>query len=444
MFKKKKIIIYILVTIFIFTISTNMRADDNMFEGNWQGYIDISGQHLNVIINITQKEDSLLGTIDIPAQNLEKYPLEIETTQENIKLFMNGIPGDVVFNGKYENEQIIGTFTQFGSDFDFILTKGSSEKSDSDQEEELLLDGTEQNIEVPVLNGTLKGSLTFPEVYDINNPLAILIAGSGPTDRDGNSQLINTKINNLKEIAYYLTKKGVLTIRFDKRGVKESRDLITEKTPVFSQYKNDIIDIIDYAKNNLGKKNNQIFLIGHSEGSTLSIMVAKEINDLAGLILLAGPGYKQEDLLRTQIKAQNEALYEKGLISDPNVLTTALNDLIKSIENDNEFNLDKYDIPDNFKMVYTSLNNQRDFSKEWLKVDPAILLKQTSVPVSIIQGLNDQQVSKEDAIRLSEFSLGKYSDLHLLEGVDHLLHSDQYKVDQNLLTIINEFIKKHK
>ncbi len=433
----------VLTFILFFTLffSLNVKADDEMFIGNWQGFISVQEQKLNISVTFEQVGSELKGTIDIPQQNLVDYPLDIREVNDNKIVFaMNNIPGDPVFEGTLNNNNITGTFKQSNNKLQFNLSR--AQKSE-DKNNEINLKGSEREIAIPVEGGNIYGSLTYPKVHDINDPIAIIVAGSGPTNRNGNTPLIEQKINNLKDIAHYLANNGILSIRYDKRGVGKSSYLVDSKTPTFGQYREDILQVIEYIKSNLGREADQIFLIGHSEGATLSIMAAQKVNDLAGLILLAGPGYKQETLLRNQLKRQNKMLYENDKIDSEDILVKALDDLIKAIQNNKKFNIDDYNIPDDFKNIYLSLNNQREFSSQWLKTDPANLLSKVNIPTCIIQGSNDQQVSEEDAKRLSKAVDDEIETYKYMEGINHLLFKDKHQVDEEILDTIVNFIKQY-
>ena len=68
------------------------------------------------------------------------------------------------------------------------------------------------------INAFIDGTLLIPT--DIEKPnLAIIVAGSGPTDRNGNQNLL--KNNSLKKLAEGLSKEGIATFRYDKRIVKQ-------------------------------------------------------------------------------------------------------------------------------------------------------------------------------------------------------------------------------
>src|SRR5579871_2017164 len=117
----------------------------------------------------------------------------------------------------------------------------------------------------------IEGTLLAPDKNLKQQKLAIIVAGSGPTDRNGNS-ILGVSANSYKMIAEELSKQGIASFRYDKRGIGKSIPKnFTESNLVFEDYINDIIAIFDYLQDSLGYKN--FYLIGHSEGS-LTGMVA--------------------------------------------------------------------------------------------------------------------------------------------------------------------------
>ncbi len=99
-------------------------------------------------------------------------------------------------------------------------------------------------------------------------PLAIIIAGSGPTDRNGNST-ISAATNEYQMLAYALDSQNIATFRYDKRGIAKSAYAgMKESNLVFDDYVKDAEKIFDYLHDTLGFKN--IYFIGHSEGSFIA------------------------------------------------------------------------------------------------------------------------------------------------------------------------------
>jgi uncharacterized protein len=145
----------------------------------------------------------------------------------------------------------------------------------------------------------LKGTLLLPETIQQQVPLALIIAGSGPTDRDGNSPQL--KSDYLKMLAEGLAAQGIATFSYDKRGVGKSR--VTNKDEaslVIEDFSNDAASWIYQFKED--KRFKKIIVIGHSEGSFLGMLAAKEAK-ADGFISLAGAGRTIDVILNEQIKS---------------------------------------------------------------------------------------------------------------------------------------------
>src|SRR5262245_54909798 len=157
---------------------------------------------------------------------------------------------------------------------------------------------TRLSIEGP--SGTLQGTLAAPEGGP-KAPVAVIIPGSGPTDRDGNNPL-GVTAGSYRLLADALAAKGVSTIRIDKRGMFGSSAAAADA---------DNVRMIDYAADvrawgqEAQKRSSArcAWLIGHSEGSLVALITAQQPGGICGLILVAGPGRKMGDILREQLKA---------------------------------------------------------------------------------------------------------------------------------------------
>ena len=433
-----KVFILLIVSLLFITIPINAEQLD-FFTGNWKGTLFLENKNAKMEVEFLNEQAKKNSIINIQSLDINNKPIRItELNNSKIIFVIENDSINMVFKGNYSSNKIEGSLFQKGNEtYNFVLKRNTKNISN------VKLKGTEQEIKIPVKGGELAASLTYPQTHDINNPVAILTAGSGPTDRDGNTPLVDYQINNLKNISYFLANNDIISIRYDKRGVAGSSELVDNKTPTLTQYSDDILKIIEYVKNNLGRKSKQIFLVGHSEGSTLSIMAAQKMDNLGGIVLLSGPAFKQEVLLKRQLQRQNNILYREEKINDKNLLVNILNKLIKAIENDEKFSISEYNIPNNYKSIYRSLNNQRDFSKEWLKTSPVELLKTLDIPTCIIQGSKDQQIDKENAERLSSVVSEDNLSYNYIKGVDHLLLENNNQISEKVLKTITEFIKKY-
>jgi alpha-beta hydrolase superfamily lysophospholipase len=259
--------------------------------------------------------------------------------------------------------------------------------------------------------------------------LAIIIAGSGPTDRDGNNS--SMKSNYLKMLAEELNKKGISSFRYDKRGVSKSLGDIKSPNEIqFLDYVNDVKSIINHFKDT--KKYKKIVIIGHSEGSLIGMLASKSIAD--GFISIAGAGVDYLTLIQRQLS--NRAPYIKSM-SDPIIEQLKKNKLVDSV-------------PPMLNNLFGT--NLQRFLIDASSFDPAAEISKLLIPILIIQGTNDIQVEVKDAEILHTAS--SKSKLKIIQGMNHvfrqvsenfILNLQTYAnpdlpIDENLPVIISEFI----
>ncbi|WP_294019016.1 alpha/beta hydrolase [Sphingomonas sp.] len=150
-------------------------------------------------------------------------------------------------------------------------------------------------IEAAGPQGPLKGT-----VLDAGKgaPVAILIPGSGPTDRDGNSPL-GIKAAHIRMLAQGLAAQGVTTIRIDKRGTFASKDAVPPGGDVrIADYVTDIGNWMAAARARTGAR--CVWLIGHSEGGMVALATAQVQKELCGVVLAASLGRKMTVVMREQ------------------------------------------------------------------------------------------------------------------------------------------------
>jgi pimeloyl-ACP methyl ester carboxylesterase len=278
----------------------------------------------------------------------------------------------------------------------------------------------EVEVQVPARGGSLAATLSIPVDAAGKVPGVVIVAGSGPTDRDGNNPLIPGEVNTYKEIAHYLASRGVAVLRYDKGGIGGSAGLALSGTPPFEWYAEDAASCVEFLKSVEEVDAGRVFLAGHSEGGVLALMAATTGSDMAGLILLSSPGYPMHHTLRLQMEAQGDAAESIGLAGMKEKILTALDDLYEAIRTGKPFDCSIYGLPQELASVYLSLDLQREFTEGMLFADPAEMARQVSVPVCIVQGTADTQVGVENAVALAD-AVGDGVETHIIEGVDHVL-----------------------
>ena len=154
----------------------------------------------------------------------------------------------------------------------------------------------EEIIVLETPTGNIEGTLLVPSKK--NAPLVLIIAGSGPTDRDGNSGSL--KNNSLKMLAQGLYDNNIASLRFDKRGVAGSLSAYKSELR-FEDYINDVEQWTKVLKND--SRFSSVIILGHSEGSLIG-MIAAQKGMVEKYISMAGPGVTMQATLRRQLADQ--------------------------------------------------------------------------------------------------------------------------------------------
>jgi alpha-beta hydrolase superfamily lysophospholipase len=157
----------------------------------------------------------------------------------------------------------------------------------------------------------LAGTLLLPLISEIQYvPGVVLIAGSGPTDRDGNNSLAPVRIDLLKQIAELLARTGIASLRYDKRGIGASTPRPTRSLQAqerFFSWENFVGDVqaahAELLRHNEIKPYATAFL-GHSEGALLALAATAAMGKRGpyALVLAGAPGLPLNDIVRSQIR----------------------------------------------------------------------------------------------------------------------------------------------
>ena len=250
---------------------------------------------------------------------------------------------------------------------------------------------TKQDISV---NKHIDGTLLSPN--NVKKPnLAIIIAGSGPTDRDGNQNFL--KNNSLKKLAVNLTNNNIATYRYDKRIVKQLKSNNLDKNIIFDHFVTDAKSVIDYFKST--KNFNKIYVIGHSQGSLVGMLAAKDRAD--GFISLAGAGQSIDQVIIEQVNK-----------TAPN-FTEDTKRIFKTLKEGKTTT--------DYPMALSSIFNIeiQKFMINWIKYNPTEVLSTLNIPILVINGTKDLQVSETEAKLLKEAN--KDATLKIIENMNHVL-----------------------
>jgi uncharacterized protein len=255
-------------------------------------------------------------------------------------------------------------------------------------------------LQAPGPKGPLSGTMTDA---GRGAPVVLIIPGSGPTDRNGNSPMGVTAAP-YRMLAEALAERGISTVRVDKRGMFGSKDAGSPNEVTVSGYAQDIRAWIGAIRRRTGS--GCVWVLGHSEGVLMSLAAAAESKEgVCGLVLVAGAGRRLSDVLREQLRAAPPfaphlevalpaiARLEAG----QRVETAGMDPLLLSL----------------------FAPQVQDYLIDNFAHDPADLAGRVTVPMLVLQGLSDLQTTEADARRLA--GANARARLVLLPGVNHVL-----------------------
>lgn len=257
--------------------------------------------------------------------------------------------------------------------------------------------------------GKLYGSFTLPDVNSAV-PVVLIIPGSGPTDRNGNQDVVTG--NTYKMIADSLKNAGIASLRYDKRGVGESHEAMKDEHSLrFEDMVNDAAGIVAELK--ADKRFSSIFVLGHSEGSLVGMMAAAK-EPVAGFISVAGLGNAADKIMVRQIAAQSEELSLKAAF------------ILDSLQKGKTITDPGGELSALFRP------SVQPYIKSWIKYDPQTEIRKLKIPVLIVQGTNDLQVPESEALTLRE----AYPDarMKIIKDMNHVLKQAPNDRTKNIAT----------
>lgn len=254
--------------------------------------------------------------------------------------------------------------------------------------------------------------LTTPSTA-ANVPLAIFIAGSGPTDLDGNNPMM--KNNSLRYLSDALVEKNIATLRFDKYGIAQSADpAFDESKLTFDHYVNDVVSLFEQMK---AKGFTDIYIVGHSEGSLIGLAAIQKAK-VKGFVSVAGAGFSADEILKTQLKPQLPPdMYDQTI------------GLIDSLKNGNQVTSAPVALYSLFRP------SVQPYLISWFKYSPVELMSKTSCPTLIIQGDKDLQITITDAENLAKAA--KNGKLIVVKEMNHVLKTVTGDTQENMASYSN-------
>ena len=261
------------------------------------------------------------------------------------------------------------------------------------------------------INELLNGTLLTTNPNNKTN-LIIIIAGSGPTDRDGNQS--NLKNNSLKFLANGIVNDKNDVFNFDKRFFAQFKSgKFDEKNTNFNDMVTDVTSIIQYFKNT--KKYKNIIIAGHSEGSLIGMIAARK--DVAAFISIAGAGRSADLILEEQIEKQAPSILQEVKLG-----------------------LEKLKKGETFENKNAMLNSLfrasvQPYLISWFQYNPQVEIKKLHIPTLIINGTKDIQVGVSDAQLLKTAKAD--AQIEIIENMNHVLKIINGDQKENMASYTN-------
>ncbi len=382
----------ILLLSFLFAAVSGVYSQD--ITGDWAGALSVRGVTLRIVFHIRKTEGKLASTFDSPDQNAWDLKMD-ETTLNGRELTLTAPSMGITYRGNFTTnmDSIDGNWIQGKNQLPLILTRHQKEILNTP------VNRHETGIILNTATGEIKGTLTMPDSPQ-QVPLVLIIAGSGPTDRDGNSPpALKNSSNCYKLLAEELRKKGIASVRYDKRGIAASAAAGKKEHDLrFEDYVSDARGWISLLSQD--KRFSAIIVAGHSEGSLLG-MIACANSGAKGYISMAGSGHPADQILREQFSSLPKEINEQ---------------IIQMLET-----LKKGDtlaaVPESMNSIFRS--SIQPYLISWFRYDPQAEIKKLTIPILILQGEMDIQVSAGDARLLAHANPA--AKMKLISHMNHVL-----------------------
>jgi uncharacterized protein len=231
-------------------------------------------------------------------------------------------------------------------------------------------------------------------------PVALIIAGSGPTDRNGNSSMLTT--DAYKKLAQGLAAQGIATLRYDKRLIGASVVKQPESDLRFDDFVNDALALTAYLERDT--RFSSVSIIGHSEGSLIGMLAAQRDPHIAKFVSLEGAGRNLAVIVNEQIRANPNT---------PQMILTEVESINASL-------LAGKTVPNPDPQLNALFRpSVQPYLISEYKYDPGTEIAKLKIPVLIIHGTTDIQVSATDAKLLAAGD--PKAQFVSIEGMNHIL-----------------------
>jgi pimeloyl-ACP methyl ester carboxylesterase len=385
--------------------------ESEVFLGKWEGFIEGKGGiKLQIVFEIMKNENNTLRCLcSMPLQGLigepvQAFSIEGNTINITIPLVMFTYSGSL----KEDHQSIEGVLKRDKGDVKIDLKKVDKISSPlRPQTPKKPYPYNELEVKFPALHDdvVLAGTLTFPKSGE-PFAAAILISGAGPRDRNeeggGHRPFL--------VLADYLTRRGIAVLRYDDPGFGESTGSQDNKTTSADRAV-DVKAAFQFLKTQSSVNSKKIGLIGHSEGGVIAQIVAGDIDEIAYIVLMAGPALPGKDIYLHQLKvASGQSAYVKDTAKSWERIKTILEK--EQIDEDRASEEIYSILADEIKMPVMQARYVAEFflspwMRYFLKKDPADILSKVKCPVLALGGKKDVAIPSSQNLKAIEEILQK-------------------------------------
>ena len=226
----------------------------------------------------------------------------------------------------------------------------------------------------------LAGTLAIPRGVTKPVPVVVIIAGSGPTDRNGNSAM-GIRPNSYAQLAWRLAERGIASLRYDKRSLPGTQGTFDIMKMTLADFAADARAAAESLSRD--RRFSRVGFLGHSEGASLALIAAGQGAPVFGVIHVSGLGRRTSEVLREQLSRQFDSV---TLVR----YDTAMKHYLLGEQ--------PADVPPQLAMLFVPVN--RTFMGSMMAFDPPAAIRAVRQPVLIVQGQTDLQARVVDAERL--------------------------------------------
>lgn len=395
-------------------------------DGTWLGTLDLGGMKLRVMFKISNTTEGLKGQMQSPDQGSGWMPVTSVTRKDDVITIEMKTVG-ASFQGKLsaDKQSITGTFTQMDNERPLTVKRLNNEAEMELQRWQNPVKPypyREEDVSYVSDGNRLAGTLTIPQGKG-PFPAVLLICGSGPHDRD--ESLMGHK--PFLVLSDYLTRRGIVVLRMDKRGVGKSKG--NYATATTADFADDAQAGVSYLKARPEVDAEKIGLIGHSEGGEIAPIVAARDKDVAFIVMMAGPGVPGDQILAEQHRLIELASgVPAAKVAKDNANEKQILAMVEQGADDATLEKKMGELSDG-KMPEAQIGMQvKTLTSPWfryfLTYDPAAALRQVKCPVLVLNGSLDLQVPPAQNLHAIRKALNEAGNTHFeiveVPGVNHL------------------------